>query len=276
MDNQAAAKKQETTKHNLRVKVLLDNLRQKLKNFLVLDNQGVQIGIVNDVYLSNNRQITLLISPENLSDSHTFSLKSNQIQQVDYPNKSILANIERSELSPMMASPQTEKVSAEVTQSTLPDGYMNPEDFSDSFTSEVLEEEVIRLLEERLIVNHEKRKVGEVVVRKEIETRMVEVPVQYEKLVVEQVSPEFKVIAEVDLSQQLDGASATTEIDFNQTSTNNTVKGEFTSPKTASLLLDAIDKQKQHDCKLVRVEVVLENSENRSIYQEWFDRCSGT
>ncbi|MFB2934279.1 YsnF/AvaK domain-containing protein [Aerosakkonemataceae cyanobacterium BLCC-F154] len=276
MDNQAAAKKTEMSKHNLRVKILLDNLRQKLKNFRVLDNQGTEIGTVNDVYLSNTRQINLLISPGNLPKAHTFSLRSNQIQQVDYPNKSILANIEQSEIPSMLASPQSAKISQEDTQSNLSDGYVNNPESSDSITTEVLEQEVIRLLEERLVVNHEKRKVGEVIVRKEIETRMVEVPVKYEKLIVEQVSPESKVIAEVDLSQQPDDATGTREIAFQQTNSNNTVKGEFTSPKTASLLLDAIDKQKHHDCKLVRVEIVLDNPENLRTYQEWFDRCSGT
>jgi len=43
--------------------------------------------------------------------------------------------------------------------------------------------------------------VGEVIVRKVIETRMVEVqvPVRHEKLIVEQVSPERKQLAEIDL-----------------------------------------------------------------------------
>ena len=45
-------------------------------------------------------------------------------------------------------------------------------------TPEVLEDELIRLLGERLVIDRSKRKVGEVIVRKEIETRMVQVPVR--------------------------------------------------------------------------------------------------
>jgi hypothetical protein len=59
----------------------------------------------------------------------------------------------------------------------------------------------IQLLEERLVVDLHKRKVGEVIVRKEIETRIVEVPICREILIVEQISPEFKQIAVIDLEQ---------------------------------------------------------------------------
>ena len=63
----------------------------------------------------------------------------------------------------------------------------------------MLSEEIFRLLGERVVVDRSKRKVGEVIVRKEIKTRMVQVPVRYEKLIVEEVSPEHKILAEIDL-----------------------------------------------------------------------------
>lgn len=65
----------------------------------------------------------------------------------------------------------------------------------------VLGEEIVRLLGERVVVERNKRKVGEVIVRKEIETRMVQVPVRYEKLIIEQVGSEPKQLAEIDLGQ---------------------------------------------------------------------------
>ncbi|MFB2838130.1 YsnF/AvaK domain-containing protein [Floridanema evergladense] len=274
MNDQAATKKQEIAKHNLRVRALLNKLKSKLNNFQVLDNKGLYIGVVKDIYLSNNRQILLLISTTE-PDSQ-FSMTSNQIQEVDYSNKVILTSIDKSEIQPILTSAQTQVVSEEIAEPSLPESYINEEDYSPSPTADVAEEEVIRLLEERLIINQQKRKVGEVIVRKEIETRMVEVPVQYEKLIVEQVSPEPKIIAEVDLTQPQDVATTSNDVAANQTSTNNIVKGEFISPKTVSLLLDAIDRQKHHDCQLVRVEIVLGSSENQKTYQEWFDRCSGT
>lgn len=64
------------------------------------------------------------------------------------------------------------------------------------------EQHVIPLLEERLIVNITQEKRGEIVVRKEVETRLikVEVPVRHEKLIVEQTFPEYQKISEVDIA----------------------------------------------------------------------------
>ncbi|WP_143170972.1 YsnF/AvaK domain-containing protein [[Phormidium ambiguum] IAM M-71] len=275
MDNKVNTKNQESIKHNLRVKALLDKLKSKLNNFRVLDQKGLPIGLVQDIYLSNTRQILLLITAIDLPDSQSFSMTSNQIQKVDYPNQVIWTTIDKTEIQPILTSAQTQPVQEELINQSLPDDYINEEDFDQNLPTDVVEEEVIRLLEERLVINNQKRKVGEVIVRKEIETRMVEVPVQYEKLVVEQVSPESKILAEIDLVQAPDGVNVSSQSDLQQTSTNNIVKGEFVSPKTASLLLDAIAKQKHHDCQRVRVEIVLENSEHIRTYQEWFDRCSG-
>lgn len=62
------------------------------------------------------------------------------------------------------------------------------------------QEAVVPLMEERVVVDHKKQKVGEVVVRKEIETEIIEVPVQREKLIVEQVGSEPRQLAEIDLT----------------------------------------------------------------------------
>lgn len=93
--------------------------------------------------------------------------------------------------------------------------YQQSKDITDSqqfenLDSKVTIEENVSLLEERLIVEFVRRKSGEVVIRKEIETCLlqVEVPVRREKLIVEQVSPEYKRLAEINLGQEsfLNGA----------------------------------------------------------------------
>lgn len=137
--------------------------------------------------------------------------------------------------------------------------------------SSVLEEENIRLLAERLVVNRSKRKVGEVIIRKEIETRMVQVPVKYEKLIVEQVSPEHKQLVEIELGQQeIEGV----ELTATSLGEGFTVTGDFNSPKIASLVLNAIALERTHGCKKIRVEILVENVERQKIYQEWFERSS--
>lgn len=70
-----------------------------------------------------------------------------------------------------------------------------------SSESVTLSEETVRLLEERLIIDRKKRKVGEVIVRKAVETRLVEVPIRHETLIVEQISPERKQLASIDLHE---------------------------------------------------------------------------
>jgi stress response protein YsnF len=66
----------------------------------------------------------------------------------------------------------------------------------------IVEQKTIPLREERLIVDHRKQKMGEVVVRKEIETEIIEVPIQREKLIVEQVGKETRRLAEIDLHDE--------------------------------------------------------------------------
>jgi hypothetical protein len=143
-------------------------------------------------------------------------------------------------------------------------------------TSKILTEELVSLLEERLIVNFTRRKVGEIVVRKEIETHIlqVQVPVRREKLIVEQVSPEYKRIAEVDIGQadiSSVGRETPLSVGFYQ-SAQPTVYGEIQSPKAASDLLNEIASMPSHDCETVRVEIVLKNSKNQETYQALFKR----
>ncbi|HLP90281.1 MAG TPA: DUF2382 domain-containing protein [Nostocaceae cyanobacterium] len=142
---------------------------------------------------------------------------------------------------------------------------------------EVKEEEIIPLLEERLIIDHNKRKIGEVIVRKQVETEMIQVPVRREKLIVEQISPEHQQLAEIDL-----GAEETIGVEL--IAGDNTeigsfdgglvVSGEFISPKIASLILNAIALERNHGCNHVKVAISVENSSLQQKYQEWFDRCS--
>jgi stress response protein YsnF len=163
-----------------------------------------------------------------------------------------------------------------------PEGVDNESFIDSDDTIEVAEEEIVRLLEERLIVNRNKWKVGEVVLRKGVETEIVQVPVRREKLIIEQVGAETKQLLEIDLGQ----GEATTVEQANASSSDNlareisssdkghTVIGEFLSPKAASNLLEAIALQGRHGCQKVRVELVLDNPELQETYQQMFDRCA--
>lgn len=133
-------------------------------------------------------------------------------------------------------------------------------------------EQPVRLLEERLVVDRKKRKVGEVIVRKEIETHMVEVPVRREKLIVEQVSPERKQLASFAVGQSpIDGVEFAEDF---TSSTQSTVSGEFTSAKAASQFLQAIASQPAPGLQRIQLSIVVENADLQRVYQQWMEHYS--
>lgn len=133
-------------------------------------------------------------------------------------------------------------------------------------------EVVIPLLDERLVVDRRKRKVGEVVVRKEIETHIVEVPIRREKLIVEQVSPEYKQIAVVELGQaQVTEFGPPEVVDVIH---SPTVSGEFTSTNEAIQFLTAIAAESNSGLQKVQIKVVLEDAALQATYQRWLEQYS--
>ncbi|MFN6464368.1 MAG: YsnF/AvaK domain-containing protein [Nostoc sp. DedVER02] len=287
---------------DFRTSTSLADLRKKVNNFTVFDRQGQLVGVVHDLIVDNNRRLNLVISNQvspqtleygqQLANKHPslFRLQSQRIKKIDKPTKSVFIDLNKSEIEYMPEYLET---------GTPGDSYQQPAPYvaplSDNSTEqlvneqtinspveainseEVSEEQIIRLLEERLLVESSKRKVGEVIVRKVIETRMVQVPVRRERLIVEQISPEHKQLAEIDLDQgEISGIDLTgvEGLEVTPFDSGLTVSGEFSSPKTASLLLNAIALEQNHSCDRVRITIAVEDESHQQKYQEWFDRCS--
>lgn len=146
------------------------------------------------------------------------------------------------------------------------------ESLGTSSTGEVVEEQVFQLLEEKLVVNRNKRKLGEVIIRKEIGTRMVEVPVRWEKIVVERVGELPEQLAEVDL-----GRGEITGVELSErtlVSDRPTVSAEFTSVQKASKALNAIASQPRHGCTKIRIEIELEDNQFIDPYKNWVENYS--
>ena len=178
--------------------------------------------------------------------------------------------------------------------------YQKSSNFTDSKqigkpVSKGVSEEKISLLEERLIVDFIRRKVGEIVIRKEVDTCIlqVEVPVRREKLIVEQVSPDYKRLAEIDLGQEpnLDEAIVNSGIDRamlrnlisiehdvqhlsidRPQPSQKRIQRTFDSIESAKSLLDAIAAQFDNNSETINIEIVLKDLENQKIYQSLFDR----
>lgn len=301
MTNQGPTGEVGSINQDQRIATLLHKLKGKLSNFTIIDSQGQPVGRVEDLYLDASRQLKLVISRSTALQDPRCLLSSRLIQDVDPATQSLYVSISRAELDSLPAHQQAAIPTAEIlTEKSdffagVPDA-ATEEQFSQSEPEPAVEEasvaegvpeEVIRLLGERLLVKQRKRKVGEVIIRKAIETQWIEVPVRREKLIVEQVSPELKRLVEIDLGQgEISGIELSqprlTRAQVNQASSAEprqvgdkpVVRGEFTSPKAAALLLEAIALQRQHGCTRIRVEIELEDTDYQETYQSWIDRSS--
>jgi stress response protein YsnF len=282
MNSQTVVENAENTDNATRIMSLLETLRQKVQNFTVLDMQGQQVGEVNNLVLDANRQLNLVVSsdPNPLNNNRFFLLPSKLIKKIDTSTRSVYMEIDKLAISNQeylgQEIPENEKI-LDNNITPVNNSSVNSTVEAKYNLEDVVEEDIIRLLGERLIVDSSKRKIGEVIVRKEIETRMVQVPVRREKLIVEQISPEHKQLAEIDLGlTEISGIdlAENQRPEFASLDGSLTVSGDFSSPKIASLLLNAIALERNHKCKQVRVTIVVEDESTQNKYQEWFDRCS--
>lgn len=150
----------------------------------------------------------------------------------------------------------------------------------------VLASETFQLLEERLMVDLTRRKTGEIVVRKEVDTQIlyVEVPVRREKLIVEQVSPEYKLLAQIDLGREYAG-NGTPEFINNHDAIlvsseskslpldrapngRDIISSQVDSPQAAIDLLTALAQIASDDLQTIRIEIALKDNRNRDRYQK--------
>ncbi len=345
---------------------LLNQLKQKLQGFTVVDVHGQKVGVVEDLRLTPEHRINIWVLTNGFSQSPDFFLlRSRLIAKADAKHRSLILNVTQEEIQRLwqapIAVPSSSNHSLEtISANTYTRPIMNGEHLSfvedtpkpphppapspkrgegeqdlspsphlgEGFKVRVAKvrcslmnaaqnssegrsinqlgvpippiafspaplpleldrashldtalpaednlETVVQLLQERLVVDRHKRKVGEVIVRKEVETRYVRVPVRHEKLIVEQVEPTYKQLAVIDLIQEQD-ASGIELPKISSPDPTSTVKGEFNSPRLASQILEAIASHNDHRCRVVRVEVVLEDPEFQLGYQQWFDRYS--
>lgn len=140
-------------------------------------------------------------------------------------------------------------------------------------------EEVLQLLEERVVVERSKRKVGDVIVRKEVETYMVQVPVRRERLIVEQVSPERRELASIDLGQgeitglELSNGESNGMNNLSQSTppaASSMVTVSFSSIEAAHQALSDLASQTSQD-QPTRIDISMPSSDALR-YQNWISR----
>lgn len=132
-------------------------------------------------------------------------------------------------------------------------------------TLEVTESYKIPLLSEKLTINRRKYKVGEVIVRKQVETKMVQVPMRRERLIVERIGKHPEQLAEVVINQEKVNGFEFDQLE-NDTSLHIT-RSNFLSVETAKELLEAIAHLSASGNAKVCLEFVTSSGEEQVNYQ---------
>ena len=126
------------------------------------------------------------------------------------------------------------------------------------------------LLEERLKVNRRNQKIGEVVVRKEVETRIVKVPVKREKLIVERIGKNPERLTEVVIGEgKVNGFKYE---EFDKSDTLHITKSHFIELQKAQDLLKAIASLSSANNSKIRLEIITNCSESQIKHQSICDR----
>lgn len=136
-----------------------------------------------------------------------------------------------------------------------------------STSSEVYQ---IPLLEEKLQVARRKVKVGEVIVRKQVETRMVKIPLRREKLIVERIGKNPELLTEVIIAEEK--VNGFKYEDLGDTENLNITKSSFLELSTAQELLEAIAQLSSIGNTRLRLEIVTNSAEHHTKYQDICDR----
>lgn len=125
----------------------------------------------------------------------------------------------------------------------------------------------VSLLEERLIVDRHKRKIGEVSVRKKIETKMVQIPLRREILIIEQVGEETKQLAQIDLGL-LNSNESNSEI-LNPGHHEYVITGEYASIELARQILARIASVANNltSKPRIKLEILVDNPVQEKVYQ---------
>lgn len=127
----------------------------------------------------------------------------------------------------------------------------------------------ISLLEEKLVVKRSRHKVGEVVVRKIVETQTMHIPIRREKLIVEKIGVSNEQLTEIDL-----GSEKVNGIKFNELGNTNDIyqsQSEFVSLDKIQEFLTEITKHSDKSNLKIRLEVITDNPETQQVFSTIFE-----
>ncbi|MEM7592034.1 MAG: DUF2382 domain-containing protein [Cyanobacteria bacterium P01_A01_bin.83] len=255
----------------------LSKLDKQLISYQVLDRQGIARAEVKDIYYDVNNEINLLIELKSINNQlNLHRLEHTDICQINLDEKLILSNLSQQQLenSPLYQTVPTHIKEALSQSSLYDDCEMNPskDDIDINQQSDSLEVAAIPLLEEKLQVARHKQKVGEVIVRKQVETKIVEVPLRREKLIVERIGKNPEQLTEVVI-----GSGEVNGFQYNELNDRDRLhltNSHFLDLPMAQKLLEAITQASATANTKIRLEIVTDSSEHQLEYKNICDRIA--
>ena len=127
----------------------------------------------------------------------------------------------------------------------------------------------ISLLKEKLVVKRSKHKVGEVIVRKIVETRTIHLPIRREKLIVERAGVSNEQLTEIDL-----GEGEVNGVKFNELGNTNDIyqtQSKFVSLNKIQDFLTEITKHSDKSNFKMRLEIITDNPESQKNFLTIFE-----
>lgn len=265
--------KNESLNNTDNLKSQLSRLNQKLISYKVVDCQGISRGEVRDIYYDANNELNLLIKLGVIDNKISLRrLEHRDIFHIDLDKQLILSNLSQQQLENLpLYQPVTKHIKKALSETaSYVDHQMNPTNNNNQQQFATSEVERIPLLEEKLQVTRCKQKVGEVVVRKQVETRIVKVPIRREKLIVERIGKNPERLTEVVIGEGK--VSGFTYEELNDTDSIHITKSHFLDLQTAQKLLEAIAQLSSVANAKVRLEIVTNCSEHQIKHQNICDR----
>lgn len=136
-------------------------------------------------------------------------------------------------------------------------------------SSEVIQ---ISLLEEKLQITRHKQKVGEIIVRKQIETKLIEIPIRREKLIIERVGENPQQLTEIVTNEEKVNGFKYNELE--NTNRLHAVKSAYLNVTTAQELLEAIAHLADADNAKVSIEIMTNDADIQQQHRDICDRFS--
>ncbi|GAB4527248.1 MAG: hypothetical protein Tsb0014_07870 [Pleurocapsa sp.] len=251
----------------------LSKLDKQLISYKVIDRQGIFRATVADIYYAADESVNLLIELESNHDKLNLRcLKNSDICQINIAEKLISSNLSYQEIENLpLYQPVPAHLKKELTASPLYDDCgMNPAHNNNQNSNRQSEIQNIPLLEEKLKVTRRKQKIGEVVIRKQVETRTIKVPIRREKLIVERIGKNPEQLTEVTLAEEKVNGFSYQEL--NNIDNLHLTQSNFLTVETAQQLLDALAHLSSAANARIRLEIVSTCTEHQQEHQNICDR----